>query len=126
MNLEEYIICCKHFAHDTEGWGGLADCKFYTTDGVGCWDESCDNAHGGLDIAWAFHCTDAEIESDAKWRYDSELEQELNDALDDRDFDLQQWHATFEKYSMPMPETVKACRAAAAVEIARMEAEAAR
>ena len=122
MNLEEYTLTCKEFAHDTESWGGLTDCRFYTTDGVGCWDESCDNAHGGLDISWAFHCTDAEIERRARRRYESELKQELNDALDDRDFDLQQWRATFEKFSLPAPETVKACRAAAEAEIAKMEA----
>lgn len=125
MTLDEYILTAKNFSRDTEDWGGLVDCKFYTTDGAGYWDESPDNAHDGLDISWAFHCTGREIENEAKWRYESELEQELTDALDDRDFDLQQWHAVLEKYSLVLPETVKACRAEAAAEIARIEAEAA-
>lgn len=122
MNLEEYILTCKNFAHDTERWGWLTDRKFYTTNGVGCWDESGDNAHGGLDIAWAFHCTDAEIERNAKWRYEAQLKQELDDNLDDRDFDLQQWHATFQRFSINAPDNLQGCCDLASEILARFRA----
>lgn len=101
MNLEEYILTCKNFAHDTQDWGGLIDCKFYTTDGVGCWDESFDNAHGGLDIAWAFHCTDEEIEAEARWRYEGQLHDNLLEALEDKAFGLDQWKALGEQFGLP-------------------------
>lgn len=113
MTIKEYILTCKNFAHDTKDWGGLTDCKFYTTDGVGYWDESPDNAHGGLDIAWAFHRTDEDIEAKAKRRYESQLQQELSDSLDDRDFDLEQWKSVFERYSLPLFDSVYEFRAAA-------------
>lgn len=123
MNLNEYIKTCKVFAADTASWGGLDNYQFYTTDGVGGWTETCDNAHGGLYIEWAFHCSDEEIETDAKWRYESQLRQELDDALADRDFDLEQWHFTLERYSIPAPASVDACRVLAAAEITRIDNE---
>lgn len=62
MNVKKYISCCKKFAEDTQKWGKLDGCKFYTTKDDWDWEETCDNAHGGFDVSWAFHMSAADIE----------------------------------------------------------------
>ncbi len=61
-NLKEYIDSVKKFSKDTKDWGNLDKYNHYTSDGSD-WKESSDNAHGGLDVSWAFHkdVTDDEI-----------------------------------------------------------------
>lgn len=65
--VDNYIQICKNFADDTREWGWLPDDKFFTTGGSGenGWSETSDNAHGGVDISWAYRCTAEEIEERA-------------------------------------------------------------
>lgn len=61
MSLDEYESACRKFAEDQRSWEGLEPGQFYTTNGPGDWKESCDNAHGGLDVSWAFYQTKRDI-----------------------------------------------------------------
>lgn len=64
--LRDYVIACKSFANDTRDWFAIGNRGLlYTTDGGQGWKESCDNAHGGIDISWAFHTSDEDIAADA-------------------------------------------------------------
>lgn len=65
-SLEEYKKGVKKFVADTKNWITLDDYKFYTATGNTneIWEETSDNANGGLDVSWAFHkdnITDKEI-----------------------------------------------------------------
>ena len=51
---KRYTTCCLAFAADTAEWGGLDPYKWYTTYD-GSWEETSDNANGGIDVSWAFH-----------------------------------------------------------------------
>ncbi len=81
-NVENYAEICKKFAHDTAGWGGLIEYNFYTTDGSE-WVETSDNAHGGIDVKWAFHLTDAEIEMRAAEELFEKLMEEIELIIND-------------------------------------------
>lgn len=61
MLIQEYVKSCIQFSHDTYKWAELDDTKFYTTTPNGGWEETCDNAHGGLDVSWAFKLTSGKI-----------------------------------------------------------------
>lgn len=50
MLLHDYIESCIKFAADTKDWAGLDSYKYYTATQNGNWEESCDNAHGGLGV----------------------------------------------------------------------------
>lgn len=52
-NLKDYEMSVRQFVEDSQEWGGLEEYKFYTSDYNG-WTETSDNAHGGLDVSWAF------------------------------------------------------------------------
>ena len=81
-SVKNYAEICKRFSNDTSEWGGLDDYKFYTTDGAG-WEETSDNAHGGVDVSWAFQLSDGEIEMRAA----EELLEQLMNELDLADSD---------------------------------------
>lgn len=81
-SVKNYAEICKSFSKDTSEWGGLDDFKFYTTDGAS-WEETSDNAHGGVDVSWAFHLPDDEIEM----RSAEELLEQLMNELDLADSD---------------------------------------
>jgi hypothetical protein len=65
MTIKEYVFICKKFAFDSREWYELPDGPWFTTAGIEEWEESCDNAHGGIDVSWAFHKTDETIEAAA-------------------------------------------------------------
>lgn len=57
-NFNEYKNGVLSFVNDTKSWNSLDKYKFYTTCGELVskdWEETTDNANGGLDISWAFH-----------------------------------------------------------------------
>ena len=72
MTVKEYTNICIKFAEDTAEWFALDNYKFYTTSIFG-WKESCDNAHGGIDISWAFHMDGMEIRERAPQEFINEL-----------------------------------------------------
>lgn len=64
--LKDYINGVKKFIEESKNWINIDSYKFYTCTGnvADDWEESCDNANGGLDISWAFkkkEITDLEI-----------------------------------------------------------------
>ncbi len=64
MTVQEYTQNCIKFAEDSKEWGGIDPYKFYTTAHNG-WEESSDNASGGIDVSWAFHMKPDEIKEQA-------------------------------------------------------------
>lgn len=72
MLLKDYISAAKTFAAETQEWGNLNGYSFYTTTGD-AWEESCDNASGGIDISWAFHESAEKIEKEAGQHFINEI-----------------------------------------------------
>ena len=64
MTINEYTDICIEFAIATSNFGSLNEYKFYTTYN-GNWIETCDNAHSGIDVSWAFHQFADTIREDA-------------------------------------------------------------
>ena len=63
--MERYTQSCLMFSYASESWGAVDPYKFYTSDRADYWRETCDNAHGGLDVSWAFHKTSEYIKENA-------------------------------------------------------------
>lgn len=86
MKFNDYLSACRQFSKDTAEWGALDSYKFYTTTGDG-WEESCDNASGGIDVSWAFH---VDVDSDTAYKhYTGELEKIMTIA-ENEDWDEEQ------------------------------------
>ena len=60
MTVEEYTDIRLRFAEDTKNDGALDDGRCVVTYRGG-WTSSCDNAHGGVGVGWAFGKSEAEI-----------------------------------------------------------------
>jgi hypothetical protein len=60
LTVEEYTEICVRFAEDTKNDGDLDDGRVFVTYRGG-WISSCDNAHGGVGIRWAFGKSEEEI-----------------------------------------------------------------
>lgn len=82
MLLKDYIESAKTFAKETKDWGSLNEYAYYTTNGNG-WDESCDNAPGGIDISWAFHESAEKIEKEAGQHFINEIADRLEQGIDE-------------------------------------------
>lgn len=82
MTLENYKKVCKEFAKNTMEWGRLYDTAHYTTWGRG-YNISADNIIGGIDVSWAFHLSEEEIEQRARKEYCYNIECLLRTADDD-------------------------------------------
>lgn len=88
MKLNEFIKCAKKFSKDTQKWYSLDDLTFYTTDSIEFWKETYDNAHGGLDLEWAFHLNDDEIEKEAQKEFRDQFVQETENLINDDDLTI--------------------------------------
>lgn len=93
----DYMSAAQKFAADTQSWGGIIDTLFYTTDGSGGWKESCDNAHGGLDVSWAFHRSPVQIKLEAPQRFIDMLVEQVEQGVDES-FDAEQWMTLLEQF----------------------------
>lgn len=102
MLLKEYIDCCKEFAEDTKNWGKLNQYNFYTTNGL-CWNESCDNNHGGLDISWAFHKTSEYIEQEAPQIFINIFTDQVSQGIDEQ-IDESQWNILLKNFKQKNQE----------------------
>ena len=60
MTVSEYTEICLQFSEDTKNDDGLDDGRFFVTYRGG-WVSSCDNAHDGVGVRWAFGKGEAEI-----------------------------------------------------------------
>lgn len=71
MNYKEYLAACQNFAKASQSWERLDQSRFFTTRSVepGGWCETCDNAHGGIDVSWAFHLDEDRVNEDAPSMY---------------------------------------------------------
>lgn len=96
-SVKNYAEICKSFSKDTSEWGGLDDYSFYTTDSSS-WEETSDNAHGGVDVSWAFHLSDEEIEMRAAEELLEQLMNELNLA-DSDGWDSDSFKAIYDKFN---------------------------
>ena len=61
MKYDEYLAACLKFAKDTRHWSYLPSGHFFTTNGDGEYEESSDNANGGIDVKWAFKMTAEQV-----------------------------------------------------------------
>lgn len=98
INFKNYIMDAKKFSRDTSNLLELKDSKFYVTSKTSGWEESCDNAYGGVDVSWAFHETEEEIEKQAVGRLYEMLIDELQLAIDE-EYGLDQIQTVIDKYS---------------------------
>ena len=84
MALDYYTNIAIKFAEDTREWGGISEFVWYTTtNNTNDWVESSDNAHGGMDVSWAFHLSEQEIKRIAPYRFINEIREPLQVAVDD-------------------------------------------
>lgn len=85
-----YCECAVQFANDTRSWGDLDSRQLYTMREDGTWAETCDNAHGGPSVAWAwrtsFNSTD-ELNWACEGGYDAWLEENYNAMMEEVDED---------------------------------------
>ena len=84
MGLDYYINVAIKFAEDTNGWEGVSAYRWYTTTNItNNWVESSDNAHGGMDVSWAFHLSEKEIRERAPYQFINDIRELLQVAVDD-------------------------------------------
>lgn len=96
MKYADYLKGALAFARDSQNWSAMPNDKFYIT--TGCdWDETCDNAEGGLDISWAFHEKADDIRAAAPQHFINELVENVEQGLGE-EFDEQQWKATLDLF----------------------------
>ncbi len=84
MSIAEYTAACKNFAAASADWGGLPWGRYFTTSSTtaGGWDDTCDNAHGGISVAWAYRCPPEIIELEAPQEFINALHDLLELAAD--------------------------------------------
>ena len=93
MTYNDYLSDCLDFSKVSKKWVELDHRKPYiTTTGSG-WEETCDNSHGGIDVAWAFHRSAADIRRDAPQHFADSFAELLQLAIDDDDRDPDQLQA---------------------------------
>lgn len=63
--------------------GSLNENKYYTTNGSS-WEETPDNAHDGVEVRWAFHLTEDEINQRAGEELFEQLLNEIELATNDK------------------------------------------
>ena len=96
-SVQAYADICKKFSTDTAEWGGLDDYKYYTTAANG-WEETSDNAHGGVDVSWAFGLSAEGIEQRAAEELFEQLMNEL-DLADSDGWDADSFKSIFDKFN---------------------------
>lgn len=99
-SVKNYADMCKKFAKDTAEWGGLDNYKFYTTSkSYEQWEESSDNANNGIDISWAFHLSDEEIEMRSAEELLEDLMNELDLAVSE-EYEIEQIEEIYKKFNI--------------------------
>lgn len=96
-SVKNYAKICKKFSADTVDWSSLDEFQYYTTSNQD-WEESSDNAHGGIDVSWAFQLSDEEIEMRAAEKLYEQLMNELELAYSDG-WDSDNFKIIYDKYS---------------------------
>lgn len=83
MTYDEYLNACLKFAKDTENWSWLDRSRWFTTNGSGDYEESCDNANGGIDVAWAYKMNPDKVRKYAPQEFMDRCVEFLQLAIDD-------------------------------------------
>ena len=95
---KEYTERAIQFAKDTKEWGHLDEFSHYTTGQWEDWKETSDNAHGGIDLSWAFH-------ENKKFKTKKEAEYFIKNLLDevqcgvDDEWNCEDFQATINRFS---------------------------
>lgn len=99
-NIKKYEEICKCFATESSEWNRLDNLTFYTTASHSYkgWKETSDNAHGGIDVSWAFHLKPEEIESRAAEELLKSLLDEFQAAVSDG-WELEEFESLYHKYN---------------------------
>lgn len=79
MTITAYTNAAIKFAKDSADWADMDTRAFYSTSGTDIWAETCDNAHGGLLLDWAFHLSEDEIRTSAPQKM---LDQAIDEGWD--------------------------------------------
>lgn len=78
--------------------GRLNDCSFYTTGYSEEWKETSDNAHGGIDLSWAFHKNQKFIKDNAAEYFIRNILEMIQLAVDD-EWDFEQIESIIRDFS---------------------------
>lgn len=89
MTYNEYLNACLDFAEKSQDWLGIDRTQFYTTSvDEGGWRESCDNAHGGIAVDWAFNLSAEKVRELCPGEYAREILGLMRSMVDDEcDYD---------------------------------------
>ena len=86
MTYNEYLNACLDFAEKSQDWLWLDRTQFYTTSiDEGGWRESCDNAHGGIAVDWAFKLGAAKVRELCPGEYARQILDIMRCMIDDED-----------------------------------------
>ena len=83
MTITAYTNAAIKFAKDSADWADMDTRAFYSPSGTDIWAETCDNAHGGLLLDWAFHLSEDEIRTSAPQKMLDQLASMLDQAIDE-------------------------------------------
>lgn len=99
MTLEEYTERAIKFAEDTKEWSHLKNFEGYSyvTGLWEDWEETSDNAHGGINLEWAFHEDDSFIKEHAAEYFIEKLLDEIQFGVDN-EWNYEGFQATIDKY----------------------------
>ena len=81
MLIKDYTENCLKFAKESKKWQALNPYRFYLTNGFS-WNESYDGNGGGLDVSWAFHLPNNEIQKLAPQKFIDLIHEEITTAID--------------------------------------------
>lgn len=95
MTITAYTNAAIKFAKDSADWADMDPRAFYSTSNTDIWEETCDNAHGGLLLDWAFHLSEDEIRASAPQKMLDQLASMLDQAIDE-EWDAEQLGAILE------------------------------
>lgn len=94
MTFQDYLNACLKFAKDTENWSWLDRSRWFTTNGGGDYEESCDNANGGIDVSWSFR-----LRAAAPQKFADAFTESLQLAIDDDARDPDQLQAIVDLFT---------------------------
>lgn len=99
MTYYAYLNDCNDFARCSADWPDLDHRKPYiTTNGHG-WQESCDNANGGIDVSWSFRLRADKVRAAAPQKFADAFTESLQLAIDDDARDPDQLQAIVDLFT---------------------------
>lgn len=99
MTFQDYLNACLKFAKDTENWSWLDRSRWFTTNGGGDYEESCDNANCGIDISWSFRLRADKVRAAAPQKFADAFTESLQLAIYDDARDPDQLQAIVDLFT---------------------------